>query len=546
MNYDQIYDENGAIRPEITSKRGIKKYIRSCPWLLEFAARELQNNFILVKQAVMRDGLALKYASQKLKKNKKIVSLAIKDSEYAFLYADESLQEDDGFCLSALKLNPSIYPLLSWRLRASTRIIARAIRWKATNALDIPADYRYKPLQVKRFILLNSSVARYLKKIESLTNVKNSLQEKNYQPISSHQQFCDFTNSKNSSLKLHSKIIRSNADCVLKAMKKSPFEIRYAEKSLLCNHHFVYQACKIYPDSFSYAHKSLKNDGEFVTKLMQLSPSVLKFADPELLNDKSLALKLVKENGSNIRCLSHSLKHDFDIIRCAVKSEPLAIRYVKYWLTDLNLIKSAISKNAFSVMHAEITDIDEEDLEEIACTVVNNFPNDITTITKSYDLIFEKYQDQLDLETKRLILIKETIDRKFSNLNFSVPFALHVFHNFKKLKSYYDWYSFFHELAQENTIIAKIFIKNGFIADDYPISFSEKMDQNKSLIKKHCPKSISEFSTLGSLRKAIINNYAEFITNDIFELTMIKERFENEGVIMPSHFKAMSDYIHSN
>ena len=84
MNYDQIYDENGSIRPEITSKRGIKKNIRSFPWLLEFAARELQNNFILVKQAVMRDGLALKYASQKLKKIKKLSLLPLKIQSMPF------------------------------------------------------------------------------------------------------------------------------------------------------------------------------------------------------------------------------------------------------------------------------------------------------------------------------------------------------------------------------------------------------------------------------------------------------------------------------
>lgn len=527
MNLDAIYDENGNLKIDAENHEGIKQHIISCPWLLKIASHELQNDFTLVSEAVSKEGLVLKYATPNLRKNKKIVSLAIKDSEYAFLYADKSLQENIGFCLHALKLNPSLYPLLSDRLRTSTRIIARAIRWRAINALDIPSHYLLNNSLIERFFLLNSDAVKYLKDAAgySQTNtplpaVIDSSLVKDHVCTPSHQ-----TN----------KAIQSDAEHVLAAMKKSPFEIRHAHKSLLHNRSFVYQACKIYPDAFSYADASLKHDRQFITQLMKLSPSILKFASAELLNDKELALKLVKENGLNIRSLSYSLKQDIDIGYAAVESEPLAIRYLKHWMIDARLLKSAVAKNAFSILHADIANIAVEDLEQIACTVVDNFPNDKETVMQSYDLIFENNQI-VDLKTQRSLLIKETISRKFSHLNYSLFFALHVFHNFKKLKSYYGWWHFFYQFAKVNTIIAKIYLKDGFKSDDI---LTDENGSKYSLLKRHFPYGYDKFNGLGSLRKNMIHEYAKLITNDVFELSLIKLRFSTEGVISRGHFKAI-------
>ena len=63
-----------------------------------------------------------------------------------------------------------------------------------------------------------------------------------------------------------------------------------------------------------------------------------------------------------------------------------------------------------------------EDLEQIACTVVDNFPNDKETVMQSDSFIFENSQI-VDLKTQSEFIEEETISRKFSHLNYSLFFA---------------------------------------------------------------------------------------------------------------------------
>lgn len=526
MSSHKIFDNDGNLKASILRSRKIIKHLVTCPWLLEFASSKTQDNFRVVNLAVKHQGFALQYASSRLKKDKEIVASAVKDSEYAFLFADGSLHKDIDFCLHILKLNPNVYPLMHEKLKNSIRLIARAIRGNPVIYKDVPSEYVFKSSQLKRLVLLNINVSKYyhentLSKTKLLPNKTTCLLSSSKQ-ANSIKDFLKFIKRKRFSLRHCNTSIRSNSQCVLLAMKKSPFEIRYANKSLLSCKKFMFQACNIYPDSFSYADNSLKNDAEFLRKLSTANPSSLRYANKNLLNEKEFAIKLVREQGSFVRSLSYSLKNDREIAELAIHSEPLSLRYVEHLKSDVNLIKSAITKNPFSIYFASLDKIDRADLEDFACKVLARFRCvNMADLKKSYHLIIEEspfYRD-FNFETRKNTLTRVIINKKFRDLRFSSKFALHVYHNFDLVKSLYDWHTFFSSLADVDPLIAKLYIKGGYKASDLEVF--KKSDAIKHFFKlfgNHSP------SMLGSFRKVIMKAYTPEAM-DIFSASAIKDKF---------------------
>lgn len=524
MSSHKIFDNNGNLKASILRSREIINHLVTCPWLLEFASSKTQDNFKVVNLAVRHQGFVLQYASNRLKKNKEIVASAVEDSEYAFLFADNSLHSDIDFCLHLLKLNPNVYPLLHEKFKNSIRFIARAIRWNPVIYKDVPNEYVFKSSQLKRLVLLNINVSKYyhentLSIIKFLPNKTTCLLSSSKQ-ANSIKDFLKFIKSKKFSLRHCNTSIRSNSQCVLLAMNKSPFEIRYANKSLLSCKKFMFQACNIYPDSFSYADNSLKNDAEFLRKLSTANPSSLRYANKNLLNEKEFAIELVREEGSFIRSLPYSLKKEREIAELAIHSEPLSLRYVEHLKSDVNLIKSAITKNPFSVYFASLDKIDRADLEDIACKFLTSFEfAKMADLKKSYHLIFEKSSNFFDFETSRNILVRTIINKKFRDLQYSSKFALYVYHNFDLLQFYYDWHTFFKYLADLNPLIAKLYIKGGYKASD------EEFFINSDLIKHHFILfSNLSSSMLGSFREVIMKAYTREAM-DIFSASLIKDKF---------------------
>ena len=193
------------------------------------------------------------------------------------------------------------------------------------------------------------------------------------------------------------------------------------------NHYFLAKNLCFKPVTFiqilSYADNSLKNDAEFLRKLSTANPSSLRYANKNLLNEKEFAIELVREEGSFIRSLPYSLKKEREIAELAIHSEPLSLRYVEHLKSDVNLIKSAITKNPFSVYFASLDKIDRADLKTLL-QIFNSFEfAKMADLKKSYHLIFEKSSNFFDFETSRNILVRTIINKKFRDLQYSSKFV---------------------------------------------------------------------------------------------------------------------------
>jgi hypothetical protein len=93
--------------------------------LLLYASEELQNNFNLVFQAVSKDGTSLKFASDELKNNKTIVLSAIKEDPHSLKYASENLKNDKEVALAAINSDHKTFKYLGQAIKDDPEIKAK-------------------------------------------------------------------------------------------------------------------------------------------------------------------------------------------------------------------------------------------------------------------------------------------------------------------------------------------------------------------------------------------------------------------------------------
>jgi hypothetical protein len=122
----------------------------------------------------------------------------------------------------------------------------------------------------------------------------------------------DLTNSKRDLLQSYSIEIRSNKECVLLAIDKNSYELKYASEDLKKDKNIIRIAVQIDGGSFNYAHNDLKKDKEFVIELFKINKTILyelnkKMADDEYFLWHINEIKKINKSHFLMNCISYRI-----------------------------------------------------------------------------------------------------------------------------------------------------------------------------------------------------------------------------------------------
>ncbi len=184
---------------------------------LQHAREELQNNKMVVLEAVKKRGSNLEFASEELKTDREFVLEAVKKNGWALQFANEQLRGDREVVLEAVRQNGAALQFASEQLRGDREVVLEAV-----NQHGRALEYADKKLMGDRELILEAVKKRGF------------------------------------NLQFASEELKTDREVVLMAVKENVAALQFASEQLRGDREFVLEAVKENGAALQFASEELK------------------------------------------------------------------------------------------------------------------------------------------------------------------------------------------------------------------------------------------------------------------------------------------------
>ncbi|KAG2382351.1 hypothetical protein C9374_005553 [Naegleria lovaniensis] len=298
----------------------------------------------MVKQAIERDGMALRGMPYSYRNDRELGCIAVKNNPKALLLLSTELQNDRELVKMAVQQNGEIL----WSLIETTYKLDKEIALLALNNTKSAWNLDESLLNDKDIAMHYLKLGHWFMRIKSPSLRKDKdiiLQAVKY---SSPKVYLELDNDMKRDHEICMQVVK-DLGCLLSEM---PYEIQN-------DFEIVFQAVTTNPFALKYASKELRANRNVV---LQAFSKALRCCQPDYLPKQAISLEEYVENAQQQRLyqncvfgyISEELKHDLEIILKALEFQDETAALIPHEAlihNDYEVVKTALQKNGAVLEH---------------------------------------------------------------------------------------------------------------------------------------------------------------------------------------------------